>query len=1252
MKTMNRIFSLLTACLLLLTMLPAASLAEEAHVHDYSEVTVIKEQTCDKTGIRKVTCECGASKYEIIPKHFLSDVIIREANCGKTGLKDIVCTECQQVIEAGVEIPATGEHSFADDISIPATCTEPEKWGSFCTVCGMQKPNTEATETGDPLGHQYAELEDKRIDPTCTEAGEKTLKCAVCGDEKVETIPATGHTEISTFIPHTCTDGGKEVITCAVCKAELAVNDLSDLDPAPATGHVPGEAVRENEETATCKEDGGYDTVVYCTICKTELSREHTVVEAGEAHHVFDETSVVKAATCTTNGIGKTTCSVCGKTKYEIIKAAHTWVNAGEDTATCTEGGKVDQLCEVCGAEQTIDTEALGHDLDEGTVKSEATCGEAGEMVYKCSRCDYTETKEIPATGEHNFVDSAKDATCTEPAKAGMICEVCGAEDPEHPATVVEGSEALGHDYVIDAEDEEYVAATCTEGGVDVKVCTRCKDRIVEATEAKGHTPDEKSVYLEADCENNGRMVIYCADCHEIIETEDMGELDPAIGHAPLEAVRENEIAVTCQEDGSYDEVVYCNNCKEELSRESITVKSTGEEHIYGDPIELKPATCTTNGIGKTACSVCGKTKYEIIKAAHTWVNVGKDTATCTEGGKVNQFCTVCEAEQTIDTEALGHDLDEGTVKSEATCGEAGEMVYKCSRCDYTETKEIPATGEHNFVDSAKDATCTEPAKAGMICEVCGAEDPEHPATVVEGSEALGHDYVIDAEDEEYVAATCTEGGVDVKVCTRCKDRIVEATEAKGHTPDEKSVYLEADCENNGRMVIYCADCHEIIETEDMGELDPATGHDLEKTIVEATCKEGGYTLITCKHDGCEYEETTDETEPNPDNHIYGDPIVLKPATCTTNGIAKSTCAACGKTKYEIIKAEHKVDEYNVETPATCTEPGSKIGVCSSCGKEIEKAIPATGHDYVEVTGDQGITYKVCLNCGDEIHCEHANTETIPAVEATCTETGLTEGVKCTDCGETLKAQEEIPALGHIEEIVPAVDATCTESGLTEGVKCSVCGETLSGMEEIPALGHTEEIVPAVDATCAEAGLTEGVKCSVCGETLSGMEEIPALGHTIEVITGKAATCTESGLSDGEKCSVCGETLKAQEEIPALGHTVEVITGKAATCTESGLTDGEKCSVCGETLKAQETIPAKGHKSEKLAGKAATCTESGLTDGEKCSVCGETLKAQETIPAKGHSYKVSYSFNDSFTKKIATYTCSGCGHTYTEELDY
>ena len=42
----------------------------------------------------------------------------------------------------------------------------------------------------------------------------------------------------------------------------------------------------------------------------------------------------------------------------------------------------------------------------------------------------------------------------------------------------------------------------------------------------------------------------------------------------------------------------------------------------------------------------------------------------------------------------------------------------------------------------------------------------------------------------------------------------------------------------------------------------------------------------------------------------------------------------------------------------------------------------------------------------------------------------------------------------HTEITVPAREATCTEPGLTEGSKCSVCGEFLKEQEEVPALGH------------------------------------------------------------------------------------------------------------------------------------------------------------------------------------------------------
>ena len=100
-----------------------------------------------------------------------------------------------------------------------------------------------------------------------------------------------------------------------------------------------------------------------------------------------------------------------------------------------------------------------------------------------------------------------------------------------------------------------------------------------------------------------------------------------------------------------------------------------------------------------------------------------------------------------------------------------------------------------------------------------------------------------------------------------------------------------------------------------------------------------------------------------------------------------------------------------------------------------------------------------------------------------------------------------ISAHTHTSVTLPGKDATCTEPGLTEGKKCSVCGEILVAQEEIPALKHTEETIPGKDATCTEPGLTEGKKCSVCGETLVAQEEIPALGHNF--VDGECQNCGE-----------------------------------------------------------------------------------------------------------------------------------------------
>ena len=277
---------------------------------------------------------------------------------------------------------------------------------------------------------------------------------------------------------------------------------------------------------------------------------------------------------------------------------------------------------------------------------------------------------------------------------------------------------------------------------------------------------------------------------------------------------------------------------------------------------------------------------------------------------------------------------------------------------------------------------------------------------------------------------------------------------------------------------------------------------------------------------------------------------------------------ACGDPE-ETTTAQKEETSEN-KTDATTESKGTEA--TDSEGTEPDKE--TTDGDVVTTEGDTDATTE-----GDTETTEgttESGSETTESGSETTesgSETTDTESESETETTETTEAPCE-----HVEEVIAAVAATCTEAGLTEGKKCSVCGEILVAQEEIAALGHTEEVVPGKAATCTETGLTEGKKCSVCGEILVAQEEIPA-GHTEETVEGKAATCTETGLTEGKKCSVCGEILVAQEEIPATGHT-EIERGyMAPTTAEAGWEAHKYCEACGtawstegEALDAVPTI--------------------------------------------------------------------------------
>ncbi|MBE6143375.1 MAG: hypothetical protein E7177_05290 [Erysipelotrichaceae bacterium] len=351
------------------------------------------------------------------------------------------------------------------------------------------------------------------------------------------------------------------------------------------------------------------------------------------------------------------------------------------------------------------------------------------------------------------------------------------------------------------------------------------------------------------------------------------------------------------------------------------------------------------------------------------------------------------------------------------------------------------------------------------------------------------------------------------------------------------------------------------------------------------------------------------------------------PSNCKEEGILYYECE-CGKSKEERLGfGDHQFTEWYVVDEPTHESEGMEERYCEVCtilesrsipkleGGENENPenpdIPVHKHKYEYEMIDEKNHRAYCPTCGDEYIEEHKINAELGYTDCRYCDYDMKDNQThehdwvdcgmsdddyhysyCPSCGETTNPQPH----EWIEEIYFPAD--CLNSG-TKYIYCSVCG---NGHEELYFGDHSYGYGEYNDEYHISV-------CWLCGES----DENAKFEHNFTYETKLIPTYNTEGIKEGT-CQDCG--FKKEFPIPTSEHTCSLMEYGTfpATCLEPEY----KLYICRTGICTYEEKEYIGqvigpHSCTSKVLEPATCTEKGLRE----------------------------------------YTCTyGCGHTYTEEIDY